>query len=80
MFLLENLKRTFEGVTGRGRPTRRQVRARVTQRRPQTFLFRDDGKIPNNPALPLVLYQQVVRLDRAADPAAIFEELFAANG
>jgi len=79
MFILETLKRTFEQVTGRGRPSGAQVRNRVIRRRPKTFLFRDDGKIPNNPALPFVIYRKAVRLGTAADPAAVFEQLFAIN-
>jgi uncharacterized protein YjlB len=80
MYLVETLKRTIEQVTGRGRPSSAQVRSRVIRRRPKTFLFRDDGKIPNNPALPFVLYRRAVRVDTAADPAAVFEQLFAING
>jgi len=79
MYLSETLKRTFERVTGRGRPSVRKARAAVTLHKPQTVTFKDDGSIPNNP-LPVVIYREAVRLDRAADPAAIFEALFAANG
>jgi uncharacterized protein YjlB len=50
----------------------------VQKRKPKTVTFKDDGSIPNNP-LPVLIYQQAVRLDRATDPAAVFEELFAAN-
>jgi uncharacterized protein YjlB len=42
--------------------------------------FADDGAIPNNPTLPFLVYPGAVELAGAADPAAIFEELFAANG
>jgi uncharacterized protein YjlB len=80
MFILENLKRSLEQVTGRGKPSVRQIRQRVLRRRAKTFLFRDDGAIPNNPVLPLVLYRRAVRLERAGDPAAIFEQLFDRNG
>jgi uncharacterized protein YjlB len=80
MFILENLKRRFEQATGRDKPTVRQVRSRLVRRRPKTFLFADDGVIPNNPELPLVVYRRALRLDRVSDPAAWFEELFAANG
>jgi len=39
----------------------------------------DDGAIPNNPELPLLVYRQAVDLpDR--DPASVFEALFTANG
>jgi uncharacterized protein YjlB len=80
MYFLESLKRTFERVTGRGVPSARQAGNRVVRRKPRTFLFRDDGRIPNNPTLPFVLYPAAVRLDGAADPAAIFEQLFETNG
>jgi uncharacterized protein YjlB len=80
MFILENLKRSFEQATGRGKPTLRQVRNRVVRRRAKTFMFGDDGAIPNNPALPLVFYRRAVRLDRTGDPAAVFEQLFESHG
>ena len=40
--------------------------------------LKDDGAIPNNERLPLLVYQNAVRLPDD-DPAAIFEALFAAN-
>jgi uncharacterized protein YjlB len=40
--------------------------------------FADDGRIPNNPCLPAIVYPQA--LAAAADPAEVFERLFAANG
>jgi uncharacterized protein YjlB len=79
MYVTETLKRAYERMTGRGKPTVRQARAAVTRRRPKTFMLRDDGTIPNNPDVPVLLYPQVVDLERADDPAAVFEELFAAN-
>ncbi len=42
-------------------------------------LLRDDGAIPNNPRLPLLVYQGVLDVS-VGDPAAPFEALFAANG
>jgi uncharacterized protein YjlB len=47
---------------------------------PLTFSFKDDGKVPNNPALPVLVYQQAVDLAKAGDPAAVIEKLFKANG
>jgi uncharacterized protein YjlB len=45
----------------------------------QIHLFEDDGTIPNNPKLPLILYQSA--LDFADnDPATVCEEVFAAHG
>jgi uncharacterized protein YjlB len=42
-------------------------------------LLKDDGLIPNNEKLPLLVYQNAVALPED-DPAAIFEAVFAANG
>jgi len=78
MYVTETLKRVYERVTGH-RPSTRQARAAVIRRRVKTFQFRDDGKIPNNPDVPVLLYTQVVDLARAGDPAALLEELFEAN-
>jgi uncharacterized protein YjlB len=44
---------------------------------PEALLFADDGAIPNNPDLPLLLYRGAVA-DAAGDPA-VFERLFARN-
>jgi uncharacterized protein YjlB len=52
----------------------------VRKRKPKAFLFKDDGLIPNNTELPALVYPQAVRLERAQDPAALFEVLFKANG
>ncbi|HEY7248041.1 MAG TPA: cupin domain-containing protein [Xanthobacteraceae bacterium] len=80
MSLLEALKKTFETVTGAGRPSHASVAARLAPRAPHTMLFRDDGVIPNNPELPFVHYPGAVGFPERGDPAAVFEELFARNG
>lgn len=77
--LLEQTKRVLGKLTGAGRPERRVLRSLVKERKPVTFRFRDDGETPNNPKLPLVIYRNAVLLDGSFDPAAVFEELFAAN-
>lgn len=41
-------------------------------------VFGDDSRFPNNERLPLVLYQNAVKLPQR-DPAAIFEAIFHAN-
>ncbi|ARQ00038.1 cupin domain-containing protein [Pseudorhodoplanes sinuspersici] len=46
----------------------------------RTFLFADDGIIPNNPTLPLVLYPNVFDLTDTRDPASVIEMTFAKNG
>jgi uncharacterized protein YjlB len=45
---------------------------------PFVHLFGDDSRFPNNERLPLVLYQNAVKLPQG-DPAATFEEIFHAN-
>src|SRR5438309_1145759 len=46
---------------------------------PVTAIFADDGTIPNNPALPLVLYRGGIDLAGTPDPGVI-EKTFSANG
>lgn len=46
--------------------------------RPVSFIFPDDGLIPNNP-LPLLLYKDVVAADND-DPEQAIEDTFNANG
>jgi uncharacterized protein YjlB len=43
-----------------------------------TFVFEDDGRIPNN-TLPLILRQRAITPD-ADDPASAFERTFAKHG
>ena len=47
---------------------------------PLTIIFNDDGKVPNNPALPVLLYKNGVDLNKSSAPAAAIEDLFKANG
>jgi uncharacterized protein YjlB len=47
---------------------------------PITHKFADDGRIPNNPALPLVLYRSGISLAGSPDPEDVIEKTFAANG
>jgi uncharacterized protein YjlB len=47
---------------------------------PITHTFTDDGRIPNNPSLPLVLYRGGIDLVGSPDPEAVIEKTFAANG
>lgn len=74
------MKKTAESLTGLGRPSPRKAQDRVRTRKPQTWMFKDDGLVPNNPALPAIRYRGAVNLKDAADPAAIFEALFKAHG
>jgi len=76
---VEPVKRLLEKATGIGIPTRDEALARVREIEPRRLRFRDDGYIPNNPRLPLLLYRKAVRFDRRHDPAATIEAIFNAN-
>jgi len=80
MPIVEDLKRIAEKLTGIGRPPRRKLDRLVRLRRPELYRFDDDGHVPNNPLLPLVVYRGAERLDGRYDPAAVFEETFACHG
>jgi uncharacterized protein YjlB len=80
MFLWEAFKRSFQRMTGLGRPSAREANAAVRASEPQQYRFADDGSVPNNPVLPLLVYGNAVALDGPHGPAAVFEELFASNG
>ena len=81
MPLIEQIKKAVETATGLGRPRAADLPALVRARVPRLYRFADDGKTPNNPSLPLVIYRGAVRCSRRGlDPAAIYETLFAANG
>src|SRR5215831_4516388 len=80
MGVLESAKEKIEKMTGWKRPSRGDLRDAVRSRKPNSFRFKDDGVVPNNPKLPLILYRSPVSLADDRDPAAVFEELFARNG
>ncbi|TXM96774.1 hypothetical protein FV242_33110 [Methylobacterium sp. WL64] len=47
---------------------------------PQNFLLSEQGFVPNNPTLPVLLYQRAVMAEDAEGTAAVMEALFASNG
>ena len=47
---------------------------------PQTFMFPDDGAIPNNPKLPFVVFRRAIDLTGSPDPEEVIEKTFKANG
>lgn len=47
---------------------------------PAALLFADDGSIPNNPRLPLLLYRDAIDLSGTPDPEALIEKMFARHG
>lgn len=78
MPFLEDIKHLAETVTGYRRPAPGDIGLR--SRKAHAFRFRDDGRTPNNPNLPLVIYRTPIELRADFDPAAVFEVQFAANG
>ena len=52
---------------------------RVRRIAPATWLFADDGLVPNHPTLPLVIYRGAIHVLEERDPAALFETTFARN-
>ena len=48
--------------------------------KPLTFMFKDDGSVPNNPMLPVLVYKSAVDIAAKRDPAGVIEDLFTANG
>jgi uncharacterized protein YjlB len=79
MYVVESIKSAVGRITGTNKLTPHDLAAQLRRRKPQTTRFKDDGDIPNNP-LPFVLYPSVLEFGDSADPAAIFEQLFTANG
>jgi len=47
---------------------------------PLTFLFKDDGTVPNNPALPVLVYKGAAAIEGKRSPEGAIEKQFAANG
>jgi uncharacterized protein YjlB len=47
---------------------------------PLIFLFKDDGSVPNNPALPMLIYRSGIDLSGSAYPEQVIERVFAAHG
>jgi uncharacterized protein YjlB len=47
---------------------------------PLTFLFADDGSVPNNPALPFVVFPNAIDLSGTPNPEDVIEATFDANG
>ena len=78
--MLEELKKSTERITGWQRPSAEQVSTLLRRSKRGAFHFRDDGRIPNHPRWPVLIYWGVVQLPRAFDPAAVLEDLFESNG
>jgi uncharacterized protein YjlB len=80
MPILEDLKEYAERATGLRRPGKGEAPDFTRARKPHAVRFKDDGLVPNHRRWPLILYRGAVDLDELHDPAAVMEDLFAANG
>jgi hypothetical protein len=80
MTLLQDVKKSTQRITGRQRPASGQIAGLLRRAKRGMFRFRDDGKIPNHPRWPVIVYWNAVQMPRTLDPAAIMEELFKKNG
>jgi uncharacterized protein YjlB len=58
----------------------RQTRTAGRLTEPQSFLFQDDGWIPNNPVLPLLVYKAIIDILGVSDPESLIERTFLGNG
>ncbi|MGX8008398.1 cupin [Mesorhizobium sp. ORM8.1] len=56
------------------------MKTRARQIEPLAFRFADDGFVPNHPRWPMLIYPGAVLLPDNVDPAAVFEDIFGANG
>ena len=81
MYEVETVKGRLERFTGLARPSTRKARSLIKKRKAQPKRFADAKPVPNNPALPFILYRGAVSLgDSEDDPAAVFECIFESNG
>src|ERR1700729_1623295 len=62
------------------RPDEATLQASVRQKKPMIVRFKDDGIVPNNPRLPLLVYRSAVKCPPAFDPAVMIDFLFETNG
>jgi uncharacterized protein YjlB len=80
MTILESAKSIAERVTRVRRPSAAELKSLLRARKAVTFGFRDDGLVPNNRDLPLIVYRGAIRLPASLDPAAVMEDVFESNG
>ncbi len=47
---------------------------------PATYMLTDDGSVPNNPRLPLLIYPRAIDLSGTPDPEDVIEKVFRSHG
>ncbi len=78
---LKDQIKNFARKTIERRPDGEALWGMVRPRKPMALLFEDDGIVPNNPRLPLLIYRSAIDLsDKRFDPGAIIDAVFESNG
>jgi uncharacterized protein YjlB len=54
--------------------------AAIGDLKPQSFILRPNGWVPNNPRLPVLFYKGAIKAARDGDPASSFEAVLRRNG
>ena len=70
----------MERMTGGQRLSSDRIGGLLRRNKRGMFRFRGDGRIPNHPRWPVIVYWNAIQLPRTLDPAAIMEDLFESNG
>jgi hypothetical protein len=78
--LIKDQIKNFAKKLVEDRPEPAALQPLVRKKRPVSVLFKDDGIVPNNPRLPLLVYRGAVNLPPAFNPAAVIDLLFETNG
>jgi uncharacterized protein YjlB len=62
-------------------PDEEALPAMIRPRKPMAIMFDDDGIVPNNPRLPLIVYRGAIDLDQKGfDPGTIVDAVLDSNG
>jgi len=61
------------------KPSEHTLRQSVRSRKARTFMFTDDGIVPNHPRWPLIVYRGAVLFSGIRQPEVLIDHLFAAN-
>jgi uncharacterized protein YjlB len=78
---LTNQLRNYARKAIESRPDEEALRSMIRTRKPITVMFDDDGIVPNNPRLPLVIYRGAIDVgDKTFDAGAIIDAVFDSNG
>jgi uncharacterized protein YjlB len=78
---LKDQIKNFARKAVESRPEPTSLKTLIRPRKPITVLFDDDGIVPNNPRLPLIIYRSAIDLgEKTYEPGAIIDAVFESNG